>query len=339
MIPIVYKIVNGDPESSSGINSLDNNNGNVDSYPITTTNTTVTNTTTTTITTSTTINTTTNNNNNHRSNPGLTTREIEFEVVWRNLIYYHKFNNNKNNQTNKSSNNNNNNKIKKSAVKSKLKNPKKNTILSNDNGRKNGDKFNSNNNNNNNNNISSSSTFKNIDGQPRPTLNNISGSFQSGQMTAIMGPSGAGKTVFLNYITGRLNTNKLKCNSGDIVIHGVKSIRIGFVEQFDQLLAKLTVRETLLFASRIKNASRYYLNHNKIVENVLQRLNLCDCRDSYACDCSNGQRKRLSIGIELCFNADILILDEPTTGLDAVTGFQIMNTLKMIIKRVSDLVN
>ena len=86
------------------------------------------------------------------------------------------------------------------------------------------------------------------------------------------------------------------------------------MEQFDHLLPQLTVRETLLFASRIKNAARYYLNHVKIAENVISRLDLADCADSYTAKCSNGQRKRLSIAIELCFNSDILILDEPTTG-------------------------
>ena len=114
----------------------------------------------------------------------------------------------------------------------------------------------------------------------------------------------------------------------------MRSVRIGLVEQFDHLLPHLTVRETLLFASRIKNAARYYLNHIKIAENVISRLDLIDSAETYVSRCSNGQRKRLSIAIELCFNSDILILDEPSTGLDAVTGFQIMNTLKALTKRV-----
>lgn len=168
----------------------------------------------------------------------------------------------------------------------------------------------------------------------RATLNNISGSFRSGQMTALMGPSGAGKTVFLNCITGHLSINGRKENSGVILINGVKSIHIGFVEQFDHLLPHLTVRETLIFASRIKNAARFYLNHDNIVNKVMLQLCLTDCSSSYTSRCSNGQRKRLSIAIEMCFNADILMLDEPTTGMDAVTGYNIMKSLKTLTKRV-----
>ena len=168
----------------------------------------------------------------------------------------------------------------------------------------------------------------------QPILNNISGSFRSGQMTAIMGPSGAGKTVFLNCVCGFLQVDNRKENCGDIIINGAKSVQIGFVGQFDHLLPHLTVRETLLFASRIKNVARFYLNHEKIVDSVMKRLDIFHVRDIYAMNCSNGQRKRLSIAIELVFNSDILMLDEPTSGLDSVTGFQIMDTLKSLTKRV-----
>lgn len=224
--------------------------------------------------------------------------ETHFEVVWRNLIYYHqttakklqKFNEEKTKMESGNTKPGNHNSVPSSSTSLTSRG---NKLLTNKNG-------------------------------PQPALNNISGSFCSGQMTAIMGPSGAGKTVFLNCITGKLSINSRKENSGDILVNGTKQIRIGFVEQFDHLLPHLTVRETLIFASRIKNAARYYLNHAKIVDNAINRLDLNDCSEYYASKCSNGQRKRLSIAIELCFNSDILILDEPTTGLDSVTGYQIM---------------
>nr|XP_046914566.1 ATP-binding cassette subfamily G member 4-like isoform X2 [Dermatophagoides farinae] len=167
----------------------------------------------------------------------------------------------------------------------------------------------------------------------RAILNNISGMFRSGQMTGIMGPSGCGKTVLLNCIAGFLPIHIRKENSGDILVNGLNSVRIGFVEQFDHLHEKLTVRETLLFASKIRNAARYYLNHEKVVNSVMERLYLTEMADIAVSRCSNGQRKRVSIAIELVFNSDILMLDEPTTGVDSVNGYQIMNNLKSLTKR------
>ncbi|KAF7494236.1 ATP-binding cassette sub-family G member 1 [Sarcoptes scabiei] len=167
----------------------------------------------------------------------------------------------------------------------------------------------------------------------RPILNNICGSISSGQMTGIMGPSGSGKTILLNCLAGFLDIDCRAENSGEIMINGLNSARIGFVEQFDHLLSYLTVWETVLFASRIRNAARYYLNHRKVTRNVLNRLNLLEKKDHYVSRCSNGERKRISIAIELVFNYDILMLDEPTTGLDSVTSYSIISILKSLSEK------
>lgn len=176
-------------------------------------------------------------------------------------------------------------------------------------------------------------------GSRKAILNNISGMFSSGQMTGIMGPSGSGKTVLLNCIAGFLPIHIRKENTGDILVNGLNSIRIGFVEQFDHLYDRLSVQETLLFASKIRNAARYYLNHEKVVNNVMERLDLGQMAETTVSKCSNGQRKRISIAIELVFKSDILMLDEPTTGVDSVSGYQIMRDLKSLTKRVSISIN
>lgn len=75
----------------------------------------------------------------------------------------------------------------------------------------------------------------------KPTLNNISGTIQSGQMTAIIGPSGAGKTTFLNCLAGFLDINGNTNNTGSILLNRIDSVKVGFVEQFDHLLPCLTV--------------------------------------------------------------------------------------------------
>lgn len=170
----------------------------------------------------------------------------------------------------------------------------------------------------------------------RPILNNINGMFRSGELTCIMGPSGSGKTVLLNCIANFLQIDCQKQNTGDIIINGKECIRISFVEQFDHLYSYLTVEETLMFSSKILNAARYYLNHEKIVNNIMKKLDLLSIRKYRIAKCSNGQKKRISIAIELVYQSDILMLDEPTTGVDSVNGYYIMSILKPLTKRVSD---
>jgi ABC-2 type transport system ATP-binding protein len=134
-----------------------------------------------------------------------------------------------------------------------------------------------------------------------------------GQFVALLGPNGAGKTTLVEMIEGIQ-----KPDSGEITVTGKKwrgneealHRLIGISLQETRFIDKLTVAETLkLFASF------YRLGHSR-VEQIIATIGLEDKRRSYVVNLSGGQRQRLALGIALLNDPSILLLDEPTTGLD-----------------------
>lgn len=173
-------------------------------------------------------------------------------------------------------------------------------------------------------------------------LKGVSGVARPKQLIALMGSSGAGKTTLMDVIAGRKTGGHLQ---GEIRVNGhlkePKSFAriMGYVEQFDLLMPYATVRETLHFASRLRldpnvSASRRY----KFVESVLEMMELGQVADRLVGDettssgISAGERKRLSIGVELVASPTILFLDEPTSGLDSRAAAAVMR----VVKRVAD---
>ncbi|KAF9428498.1 hypothetical protein BGZ94_002168 [Podila epigama] len=166
--------------------------------------------------------------------------------------------------------------------------------------------------------------------------------FPAGELTAILGGSGAGKTSLLNALlhrtpsdlkmTGGIYFNDTK-NPSLRMINGVCS----YVRQDDNfLLSHLTVRETLQYAAELKmnNSLTKEQKYTK-VEDIIDLLGLRDCADvvignAAVKGCSGGQRRRVSIGIQLVTEPACLFLDEPTSGLDALTAKAVVLTLKQI---------
>jgi ABC-2 type transport system ATP-binding protein len=136
---------------------------------------------------------------------------------------------------------------------------------------------------------------------------------KKGQFVAILGPNGAGKTTLVEMIEGIQQPD-----SGDILIMGKKwqgnenelHHLIGLSLQETNFIGKLRVSETLkLFASF------YELNQDRVTE-IIQLVGLEEKKKAYVSNLSGGQRQRLALGISLLNNPKILLLDEPTTGLD-----------------------
>lgn len=139
-------------------------------------------------------------------------------------------------------------------------------------------------------------------GKTKKILDNVNGEVNNLQLQAILGPSGAGKSTLLNSIAGRI-----KNYSGSVNFYSKdKRITLAYVPQVDQLATHLTAKESLLFSSRLKNPSS--TNHSEEVEFVLTAFNLWNVRNNYASRCSGGERKRLSIGLEMISKPNILIL-------------------------------
>jgi len=172
----------------------------------------------------------------------------------------------------------------------------------------------------------------------RIVLNSISGIALPGQITAILGPSGAGKTTFLDMLAGRKNTGSM---SGNILVNGQKRDKFwkrisGYVLQDDRMMGTLTVREHLEFIAqmRLPSSMPYSLKMKKVSE-ILEDLGISHISNSQigtnsTRGISGGERRRLAIASELITDPSILFLDEPTSGLDSYTAFCLMDTLKKL---------
>jgi ABC-type multidrug transport system ATPase subunit len=174
--------------------------------------------------------------------------------------------------------------------------------------------------------------FKNNKSKAIELIGNASGKGVSGKVTAFLGPSGAGKTTLIECLAGRRTIGL----SGDIYVTGGQRTRIAFCAQRDFHLEELTVSETLLFATRLKNYNKIKIlqkelkSHKEIITNILKQLGLESCSNVRVSACSGSQRKRLSIGIELVARPNILLLDEPTSGLDSSSCLQCIKLLQQL---------
>ncbi|VAH15942.1 unnamed protein product [Triticum turgidum subsp. durum] len=165
----------------------------------------------------------------------------------------------------------------------------------------------------------------------------VTGKLSPGRITAIMGPSGAGKTTFLNAVLGKTSGYK---KDGLVLVNGksgsMQSYKkiIGFVPQDDIVHGNLTVEENLWFSGRCRlSKSMSKADKVLILERVIGSLGLQEIRNSLVGTVekrgiSGGQRKRVNVGIEMVMEPSLLILDEPTTGLDSASSQQLLRALR-----------
>ncbi|OAA57750.1 ABC efflux transporter [Cordyceps fumosorosea ARSEF 2679] len=172
-------------------------------------------------------------------------------------------------------------------------------------------------------------------------LHSVNADLAAGSLTAIIGGSGSGKTTLLNtmaerMVSSRLHQEGIVTFNGEISVHNV---RHAYVMQQDILLPTLTVRETLRYAADLRLPSTAKRQDRwRIVEEVIRELGLKECADtrignSQHRGCSGGEKRRVSIGVQLLANPSVLFLDEPTTGLDATSAYQLVRTLKALAKK------
>lgn len=148
-----------------------------------------------------------------------------------------------------------------------------------------------------------------------------------------MGPSGCGKSSLLNILSGFVRTDV----SGSIKVNGKErnndSFRkqSTFIMQEENLHSMLTVRESMTFAVKLKTGKSLTNEQQgaKIIS-ILKTLNLDNHMNTLAGKLSGGQRKRLSIALELVDDPSIIFLDEPTTGLDSLSSTQCIQLLKKL---------
>ncbi|XP_036429733.1 ATP-binding cassette sub-family G member 8 [Colossoma macropomum] len=181
-----------------------------------------------------------------------------------------------------------------------------------------------------------------VQGNKQTAIKDLNLRVHSGQMLAVIGSSGCGKTSLLDIITCRDEGGIKK--SGEILINGKPSTpslvkkSIAHVRQEDRLLPHLTVRETLLFVAQLRLPT-YYSQAQKDhrVDEVIAELRLRQCANTrvgndYVRGVSGGERRRVSIAVQLLWNPGILILDEPTSGLDSFTAHNLVITLSRLAR-------
>jgi ATP-binding cassette subfamily G (WHITE) protein 1/ATP-binding cassette subfamily G (WHITE) protein 2 len=176
-------------------------------------------------------------------------------------------------------------------------------------------------------------------------LQDVSGFVPAGSLIGILGPSGAGKTTFLNVLSRKLRSKKI---TGEITVNQQHASRrqfqhlSGFVAQDDVLLGSLTCEEALLFAARLKLPDSVpEAQQVATARALLKNLGLWHVKDhligytgaasrntGIQRGLSGGERKRVSVCFEMVSNPKILFLDEPTSGLDSFAAKAVMENLR-----------
>nr|BAJ96411.1 predicted protein [Hordeum vulgare subsp. vulgare] len=172
-------------------------------------------------------------------------------------------------------------------------------------------------------------------------LDKLSGYARPGEVLALMGPSGCGKTTLLDALAGRLGPNMKE--SGDIMINGcrqkIASRTSAYVTQEDVLMVTLTVAEAVHYSAQLQLPdSLTPAEKRSWADDVIKQMGLAAVAGTriggrVSKGISGGQRKRVSICIELLASPALIFLDEPTSGLDSAASYHVMSRIAGIAKR------
>lgn len=166
----------------------------------------------------------------------------------------------------------------------------------------------------------------------RVTGNNINMGIKPGELVAVIGGSGAGKSTVLNCMCGYLPPE-----SGDIYINGVDLYRnfdslkklIGYVPQSDIVYDNLTLYDMLSYTAKLRLPKDSSGEERECaIQKALETVELTEKKNDLIKSFSGGQRKRASIAVELLSDPNLLYLDEPSSGLDPATERSLMESLR-----------
>ncbi|MEP6743088.1 MAG: FHA domain-containing protein [bacterium] len=165
-------------------------------------------------------------------------------------------------------------------------------------------------------------------------LDEVCLSIQPNEFVGMLGPSGAGKSTLMDSLNGMrpASSGQVLVNNLDLY-HHLESLKqsIGYVPQDDIIHRELTVYSTLYYVARLRlsrDISRKEIN--QIVGEVMDVTGLSERRDVPISQLSGGQRKRVSIAVELITKPSVIFLDEPTSGLDPATEEKVMKLFRQI---------
>ena len=179
--------------------------------------------------------------------------------------------------------------------------------------------------------------------KPLKILKSVSGLANSGQMLAILGESGSGKTSLLSILSGRTSTKNSDQISGKVKLNTTSindldySLYSSYLPQKNIYFSYLTPREALIFAATLK----IQLSKKKIkrrVDKILRILKIDNVADSIIGDelvrgLSGGEKKRVCIAIELVSSPSVILMDEPVSGLDSYTADIVIGLLRELANK------
>ena len=164
-------------------------------------------------------------------------------------------------------------------------------------------------------------------------VDNISFTIKEGEIIGLLGPNGAGKSTTMNMLTGFFEQTE-----GEIIIDGYKTLKkpkkakkeIGYMPEGVPLYTDLTVKEFITYMAEIKNVDRK--NRKEKVQEIINKTGLKDVQKKLIKNLSRGYKQRVSMAGALIGDPKILILDEPTVGLDPKQITEIRNLIKELGK-------
>ena len=169
----------------------------------------------------------------------------------------------------------------------------------------------------------------------KPVLDNIDITVKEGEILGIVGPSGCGKSTLFKILLGYYAPTK-----GEVLLNGTNIMKnldrlrntIGYTTQDDSFYAKLTVGENMRYYAHLYNVK---LSGKKLtihIDTILDQVKLSYAKNRKVEPISGGMRRRLNFAISLLHNPSILVLDEPTTGLDPILVGQFWDVVEKVAK-------
>ena len=159
-------------------------------------------------------------------------------------------------------------------------------------------------------------------------LRGIRGFAQFGTLTALMGPSGAGKTSLLKCLNGMYRS--LMAEESKIYLSNCRKIRTCFIaqDQREHIMTGLTVRQSLIYASKLKNTGKQ-VDHEFNIKQLMDELAINDIKEVNVDKCSSGQQKRIVMAMELTakYKPNLICVDEPTSGVDSYSALLVCNSI------------
>ncbi len=164
-------------------------------------------------------------------------------------------------------------------------------------------------------------------------INNVNFTINDGQIVGFLGPNGAGKTTTLSILTGYLAST-----SGTVLINGIDIVEdpinakkcIGYLPDTPPLYPELTVFEQLKFSYDLKGLPK--ADRKKEIEAIMAKVKITNMKDRLTKNLSKGYKQRVGLAVAMLGNPEILVLDEPTIGLDPKQVIEMRQIIKGLSK-------